>query len=260
MVDVGMTTTTTTTTAEVDDATIDVGPTACVDGVAMADTVGVVSEDVETPVSSDVTHKDVADIVSGNDVTHKDVVSALHDGKAILKACDTVEETESVIDPRLISRHEKDENEGHGMRKAYISKAQRKATKLEKTVLEADALRGYESFYQLSQGVATLQQVVKSSAGVQGWALFARAQDVVSKDQAEDEEALNRHIATDKLLEGLGVFEEIASKRRKQVRFEDKHVARTASRSLCETFTPVEDIAVLNSEVWTDVEFEVALD
>ena len=45
-----------------------------------------------------------------------------------------------------------------------------------------------------------------------------------------------------------------------RVFFEDKHVARTASLSLCETFTPLEDIAVLNSEVWTDVEFEVALD
>ena len=54
-----------------------------------------------------------------------------------------------------------------------------------------DALRGYETFYKLSRGSATLPQVVKSSAGVQRWAQFARVVDVVSQDTVDDDPTLD---------------------------------------------------------------------
>ena len=83
--------------------------------------------------------------------------------------------------------------------KKRISAAQRKAaTKLEKSKRGAErtanelqneklnAIRGYESFYRLTSGSATLAQVVNSSAGIVGWSHYAKCLDDVSRDVVDD--------------------------------------------------------------------------
>ena len=177
--------------------------------------------------------------------------------------------TGSVDDLRQVSLGcESDACAQTNVHKKRMSVAARRAEKVRPDKLENDvetevdrrmALRGYEAFYRIAPGSATLMQVIKSSAGVAGWCQFAHVMDAVSVDAKADEALLRRQLAQQKFLEDLCVVDEIVQQRSaKQVRFSDP-----ASRGLhiFEVHDPIVDgdSAILSNE-WEDVEFEVALD
>ena len=189
----------------------------------------------------------------------------------------------SVIDPRTFGKVEPInaewntamdcDNGGDGgvgmdvVHKKRLSAAQRKKSRTKpidvkpdlsrdaalRRALDQRALLGYESFYRLPPGTAVLEQVVKSSAGVTGWANFAACLDVVRADVDADRQRLDQQLQREKLLEDLGVIDEV----KKQVRFGVDH-----SVNIFEVSEPIGtgDAEVLSSETWQDVEFEVALD
>ena len=131
-----------------------------------------------------------------------------------------------------------------------------------------NSLRGYEQFYKLPPGTATLAQVHRSSAGVHGWALYARALSTVSKDSDGDRKLAEILAKQDELLDKLGIKEEImAMDGVKRVRFAENvsdggtlKTGYASDNQLIESSEVEDDSCVLNSEVWQDVEFEVALD
>ena len=58
-----------------------------------------------------------------------------------------------------------------------------------------EAIRGYETFHRLPVGSATLQQVMLSSAGIEGFADYAKRLDVVSVDANHDKKLCDEVIA-----------------------------------------------------------------
>ena len=70
--------------------------------------------------------------------------------------------------------------------------------------VEREACRGYERFYRLPAGSATLPQVAKSSAGVAGWFQFTKCLDVVAADAEHDKKLLEKQLQRDKLFHDLG--------------------------------------------------------
>ena len=131
-------------------------------------------------------------------------------------------------------------------------------------VNDIDALRGYESFYKLPSGAATMDMVINSSAGILGWSTFARCHDVVSKDLDNDKKLLDMQLKRDALLHGLGIAEELVGPAMaKRVRFEAVNDGPSYSKpGLClfERSDPIGDSEIHNTQTWQDVEFEVALD
>jgi hypothetical protein len=141
-----------------------------------------------------------------------------------------------------------------------------------------DALRGYEAFYKLPAGSATVEQVANSSAGISGYAEYAKVLDVVSVDQKDDaemaaklEKQRDQEGKRRSFLTKLGVVEEVE----RRVRFDLGHdrvrpmqidgaydfpVIAPIPLKLCETEETGGDAQVLSAEQWVDVEFEVALD
>ena len=155
-------------------------------------------------------------------------------------------------------------------KKRYSIAERRAAKKLQRVVKpvetdmdRADALRGYESFYQLPHGSATLVQVAESSAGVSGWTQFARGLDAGRKD-CRDEKLIDikKQKLQNTLLRTLGVAEELVGKEEaKHVEFEEVEQPKTKGLHIFEVVDPTSDSSVLaNEAAWQDVEFEVALD
>ena len=66
------------------------------------------------------------------------------------------------------------------------AKRQHQQPPVETDADRSDAHRGYEAFYRVPRGTSTLAQIVKSSAGVAGWANFARVMGTVSQDSEDD--------------------------------------------------------------------------
>jgi hypothetical protein len=96
------------------------------------------------------------------------------------------------------SDEEINDSDGNGtVHKARMSIAQKRRCRAKKLKIgrqasarlelrELDAIRGYEAFHQLPVGSATLQQVTLSSAGIEGFADYAKSLDVVSADVNSD--------------------------------------------------------------------------
>ena len=129
---------------------------------------------------------------------------------------------------------------------------------------EIDALRGYERYYKLPSGTATLAMVINSSAGIIGWSQFVLCHDVVSKDAEDDKKHLDMQAKRDALLQQLGVAEELVGPEiAKRVRFEvASNSPGYCKPGLClfERSDPIADSEIHNTETWQDIEFEVALD
>ena len=200
--------------------------------------------------------------------------NACASGSVCANGLDTVE---SINDPRHMflgnergAKVETSADDSSCVHKKRISIAERRADKSRSaavgdSVVESDldrmmALRGYEAFYRLPPGSATLMQVTKSSAGIPGCCQFAHVMDAVSVDAKADEDCLNRQLAQQTFLEDLGVVDEVMQQRQaKQVRF-DEPMSR--GLHIFEVHDPIVEgeSAVLSNETWEDVEFEVALD
>jgi hypothetical protein len=142
-----------------------------------------------------------------------------------------------------------------------------------------EALKGYESFYRLPPGSASIEQVISSSAGIEGYARYSNVLDIVSVDYEADgrlaERALQEQDRADKrhaFLDKLGVIEEVHKKVRfdvgpgstKPMKIDGAHkfplVGPAAHLFEIEDTLGVGDAEVLSAEQWIDVEFEVALD
>ena len=95
--------------------------------------------------------------------------------------------------------------------------------------LDTNALRGYEAFYRLSPGSATLAQVIRSSAGIAGWANFAACLDVVKQDLDADKERFDAETKRGQLLNSMGIIDEVKRTVAKRVPF--KGVSRAPSTS-----------------------------
>jgi hypothetical protein len=134
--------------------------------------------------------------------------------------------------------------------------------------LERSAILGYEAFYKLPAGSATIEQVRCTSCGIDGWHNFRKWLTVVAKDSDDDRKLFERQMAQENLLQKMGVVDEVLGKlgRQKQVRFADNIVesACTATSRALHIFEVSEPIGHGDQELlateWEDIEFEVALD
>ena len=136
--------------------------------------------------------------------------------------------------------------------------------------VESEALRAYESFHRIPHGTASLAQVIRSSAGVEGWHSFARVLDVVSADANHDKVLLDKQLTRDRMFQQMGIVDEVSAGRRikKSVSFEDQQYTAPVLMprphvNIFEVQDPIAegDAEVLATEAeWEDVEFEVALD